>query len=170
MGQYQDSLRKYGGGFREMMFYQHLLALPIFLISASSMAEHAQLWSTSQPAAPALAQLFGLSPASVASALGPVADVPVMWVYVGANVLCQYVCVRGVFVLNQAAGALTLQLALTVRKFLSLFLSIWFFGNTFTKYHWTGASLAFAAILVYNVFKRTPGTGKEAASSAKKTQ
>lgn len=167
MGQYQDSLRKYGGGFREMMFYQHLLALPIFAISAASMSEHARLWSTSQPAAPALAQLFGLGPATTAAALGPLASVPVMWVYVAANVLCQYVCVRGVFVLNQAAGALTLQLALTVRKFLSLFLSIWFFGNTFTRYHWTGASLAFAAILVYNVFKRRKAGG---ADGAKKSQ
>ena len=69
-------------------------------------------------------------------------------------------CVRGVFMLGNEAGALTLVLTLTVRKFVSLFVSIWFFGNTFTSFHWAGAVLVLVGVTAYNLAGKGKGKGK----------
>ena len=153
MGQYQDKVKSYGPDNTEMLFYQHLLALPMFAAASTSLMEHARLWNDSTPANQAVATLFDVDDSSTTVLLGPLSGVPVMWLYVCCNVVSQFVCVRGVFMLQRASGALTMTLALTVRKFFSLFLSIWFFNNTFTQYHWAGALLAFAGVALYSVGK-----------------
>jgi len=43
----------------------------------------------------------------------------------------------------------TLNVALSVRKALSLFLSIWYFNNRFTVFHIAGAVLVFGGTLLY---------------------
>jgi len=43
-----------------------------------------------------------------------------MWLYVLVNVVSQYVCIRGVYILMGAAGPLSVNLTLTARKFFSL--------------------------------------------------
>jgi len=133
----------------EMLLYQHLLALPMFLVTAQGIMARATMWSSSGPVSKELAVLFSQS--EEFSWFGPLAHLPIMWFYVVANVLSQFICVKGVFVLASASDALTLTMALTVRKIISLFLSIWFFGNKFTMYHWGGAGFVFAGIVLYNM-------------------
>lgn len=77
----------------------------------------------------------------------------------GACCCFRFVCVRGVFMLGNEAGALTLVLTLTVRKFVSLFVSIWFFGNTFTSFHWAGAVLVLVGVTAYNLAGKGKGKG-----------
>jgi drug/metabolite transporter (DMT)-like permease len=62
-----------------------------------------------------------------------------MWVHVAVNVVTQFVCLCGVYTLIGLTDQLTVNVALTVRKFFSLLLSIWLFNNTFTWLHWLGA-------------------------------
>merc|ERR1712048_167597 len=65
-------------------------------------------------------------------------SVPVMLLYLLANVTTQYVCISSVFVLTTECVSLTVTLVVTLRKFLSLIFSIWYFQNPFTLYHWIG--------------------------------
>ena len=141
-----------------MLFYSHALSLPAFVFAIADLKEHALLWCESPSTATALSGLFGYQESTIVLAMGPLAHMPSTWFYVLVNMLTQYVCVRGVFMVGQAAGALTLTLALTIRKFLSLFLSIWFFGNTFSKYHWLGAAFVFVGLMIYSLTKAKPKT------------
>jgi len=96
---------------------------------------HMQLWSTQ---------------AGVAFVVNGV-DVSVswMWVYVLTNVITQYICVAGVYMLMASAGTLTGSLTMTARKFLSILFSIWFFQNAFSLSHWIGTGLVFSGLLMY---------------------
>ncbi|KIH47108.1 UAA transporter family protein [Ancylostoma duodenale] len=60
-----------------------------------------------------------------------------------------YYCIRFVYRLNAEVEALTVTLVVTLRKFLSLVVSIWWFQNPFTGQHWIGAFLVFAGTLAF---------------------
>eukprot|EP00744_Colponema_vietnamica_P013931 GILI01019535.1.p1 GENE.GILI01019535.1~~GILI01019535.1.p1 ORF type:complete len:396 (+),score=25.39 GILI01019535.1:68-1255(+) len=47
----------------------------------------------------------------------------------GTNLATQYVCATGAYKLNELAGAFTMVLATTVRKFFSLIFSVFYFGH-----------------------------------------
>jgi UDP-xylose/UDP-N-acetylglucosamine transporter B4 len=61
------------------------------------------------------------------------------------------VCVLGVYQLTGTAGTLACTLTLTVRKFLSLVISILYFNNPFTEFHWMGGVLVFVGTAVYSM-------------------
>ena len=44
MGQYQDKVKSYGPDNTEMLFYQHLLALPMFAAASTSLAAGKNSW------------------------------------------------------------------------------------------------------------------------------
>ena len=73
-----------------------------------------------------------------------------MWLYILGNVITQFICISGVFKLAAASGALTMTLAVSLRKFVSLLLSIWMFKNPFTTQHWIATALVFGGTLVYS--------------------
>ncbi|XP_016100982.1 UDP-xylose and UDP-N-acetylglucosamine transporter-like [Sinocyclocheilus grahami] len=76
-------------------------------------------------------------------------SVPVMWLYLLMNVITQYVCIRGVFILTTECASLTVTLVVTLRKFLSLIISILYFHNPFTAWHWVGTAVVFLGTLLY---------------------
>jgi len=64
--------------------------------------------------------------------------------------LCaRYVCIRSVFILTFDCTSLTVTLVVTLRKFLSLLISIAYFNNTFTVVHWMGTALVFAGTVLF---------------------
>lgn len=73
-----------------------------------------------------------------------------MWLYILGNVITQYICISGVFKTAATSGALTMTLAISLRKFVSLLLSIWMFKNPFTTQHWIATALIFGGTLVYS--------------------
>ncbi len=75
---------------------------------------------------------------------------PVLWAYLVLNTLTQYVCISSVFVLTTECASLTVTLVLTLRKFTSLIISIIYFGNAFTIWHWIGTVLVFAGTLMFS--------------------
>ena len=153
MSQYQDRVRRrFKPTANEMLRYQHALALPTFLATVASFPAHATAWSAS---ADTCSQLHALLAPSQELAWCPAgtSSLPVMWFYILGNVVTQFVCVKGVFMLADATGALTMTMALTVRKCFSLFVSIWFFGNKFTQFHFAGAAAVFSGIVIYNLSK-----------------
>ena len=50
-----------------------------------------------------------------------------------------------------ASSSLTLQVVLTLRKLVSLLLSVVLFANTFTGLHWVGAAFLFGGTFLYFV-------------------
>uniref|UniRef100_A0AAR2JFL0 Solute carrier family 35 member B4 n=1 Tax=Pygocentrus nattereri TaxID=42514 RepID=A0AAR2JFL0_PYGNA len=114
-------------------FFQHCLPLPGFLLLSTNIYNHAVLFSQSTPVeVPVIGQ-----------------PVPIMWVYLLMNVITQYVCIRGVFILTTECTSLTVTLVVTLRKFLSLIISILYFQNPFTPWHWVGTAVVFLGTLLY---------------------
>lgn len=134
MGIFQETLYKqYGKHSKEALFYNHCLPLPGFLLLSTDIYNHCIHFSQSTPV------------------LLPVVEqtVPIMWFYLLVNVITQYVCIRGVFILTTECASLTVTLVVTLRKFLSLIFSIIYFQNPFTPWHWLGTAVVFLGTLLY---------------------
>lgn len=134
MGIFQETLAKvYGKHIRESMFYCHALPLPGFLFLYNDIAHHAVLFSASEPV----------------SLLNGLVTLPKLWLFLILNAVSQYVCARSVFTLTTETTSLVVTLVITLRKFLSLLISIYYFSNPFTVYHWFGTSLVFIGTFVF---------------------
>ncbi|XP_070829200.1 UDP-xylose and UDP-N-acetylglucosamine transporter [Chaetodon trifascialis] len=134
MGIFQETLYKqYGKHSKEALFYNHCLPLPGFLLFSTNIYNHSVYFSQSTPV---VVPMVGLT-------------VPIMWVYLLVNVVTQYVCIRGVFILTTECASLTVTLVVTLRKFLSLIFSIIYFQNPFTPWHWLGTAVVFLGTLLY---------------------
>ena len=124
LGLYQEHVyTKYGKEWREGLFYTHFYALPFFLLFYKDLFRQ-------------LAELAASS------------QVVIAWVVV--NSLTQLICIAGVHKLSSFANSLTVNLFLTFRKFISLIISIIYFGKTFTTGHLIGALLVFAGTVLYS--------------------
>ncbi|KAF4081279.1 hypothetical protein AMELA_G00159680 [Ameiurus melas] len=134
MGIFQETLYKqYGKHSKEALFYNHCLPLPGFLLLSTDIYNHAVLFSQTTPVEiPVIHE-----------------TVPVMWLHLVMNVITQYVCIRGVFILTTECTSLTVTLVVTLRKFLSLIISIIYFRNPFTEWHWVGTGVVFLGTLLY---------------------
>ncbi|PTB70098.1 UAA transporter [Trichoderma citrinoviride] len=142
MGLYTEATyRKYGPQWKENLFYSHILSLPLFLPFAPSMWRNLLVLSKSTPL-----ELY----IPFAAPLQPV-RVPSQLAYLSANVLTQYACIRGVNLLAANASALTVTIILSIRKLVSLLLSIWLFGNTLTATTLLSAAVVFGAAGLYSV-------------------
>lgn len=145
MGIYQETLyARYGKHPRESLFYAHALPLPGFLLLVPDIYSHAVLFNSSAPLA-----------------LPFLEAIPRAWVYLLINVITQYVCIRSVYVLTTECSSLTVTLVITLRKFVSLLLSIYYFQNPFTLVHWLGTALVFAGTLLFTgVLSRAPAVSE----------
>jgi len=123
LGNMQTQAKKtYGNTWNESLFYSHAFALPWFVLLAPQMTA------------------FGAS--LLADDGWTVALVPV-------SVVAQYMCIRGLFMLSDCTSHLTATLITTVRKSISLLLSVYYFGNPFTMAHTIGTLLVFTGACLY---------------------
>jgi UDP-xylose/UDP-N-acetylglucosamine transporter B4 len=142
MGLYTEATyRKYGPQWKENLFYSHILSLPLFLPFAPSMWRNLIVLTKSTPVALNIPFAASLPPVQVPSQLA----------YLSANVLTQYACIRGVNLLAANASALTVTIILSIRKLMSLLLSIWLFGNTLKAGTLLSAVVVFGAAGLYSV-------------------
>ena len=56
---------------------------------------------------------------------------------------------QGVYILSSEVSSLLCTLVVTLRKFISLLFSIYYFENPFSLYHWIGTSLVFGGTIVF---------------------
>ncbi|XP_060536918.1 UDP-xylose and UDP-N-acetylglucosamine transporter-like [Cylas formicarius] len=134
MGIYQETLYKeHGKHPQEALYYTHLYSLPGFIFNALSIWEHSVIATKSEP--------FIIPFTTIV--------VPIIWWYIVANVLTQYLCISSVYVLTTECSSLTVTLVITLRKFLSLIFSIVYFKNPFTPAHWLGTILVFGGTLLF---------------------
>jgi UDP-xylose/UDP-N-acetylglucosamine transporter B4 len=142
MGLYTEATyRKYGPQWRENLFYSHILSLPLFIPFVPAMLHN-------------LNQLTASPPFEVSSSWGALAlagGVPRQLVFLAANVLTQYACIRGVNLLAAKSSALTVTIVLNIRKLASLLLSIWLFGNSLAAGTLIGAVVVFASGGLYSL-------------------
>ncbi|CAG2113885.1 unnamed protein product [Medioppia subpectinata] len=135
-GIFQEKLfQQFGKHPREALFYTHFLQFPGFLLLTSDIANHFVIFNNSSP------YLIDLSLFSI--------SVPKLWLLLILNCLTQYICIRSVFRLTTECTSLTVTLVVTIRKFLSLIVSIVYFQNPFTASHWLGTVLVFVGTLLF---------------------
>ena len=91
--------------------------------------------------------------------------VSALYLFLIANVITQYVCISGVFMMTGAAGSLAMTLTISLRKFVSLVLSIVFFRNPFTLRHWIATFLVFGGTLMYSLSPRSSAPAKNKAKT-----
>ena len=130
-GVFQEKLfARFGKHPQEALFYSNLLGIVGFLPSYGHI-----LNSITE---------FNRSPT-----LGET-GVPSLWLYCLLNVAMQNLCVRSVYYLLAEWTSLAVTLVTTLRKFLSLLLSILLFNNTFTVEHWVSAVLVFSGSALFS--------------------
>uniref|UniRef100_H3AW58 Solute carrier family 35 member B4 n=1 Tax=Latimeria chalumnae TaxID=7897 RepID=H3AW58_LATCH len=133
MGIFQETLYKqYGKYPKEALFYNHCLPLPGFLLLAGDIYNHAVLFSQS---------VFFFFPKFGGTVQTTFFPPPLL--------KTRYVCIRGVFTLTTECTSLTVTLVVTLRKFVSLIISIIYFRNPFTAWHWFGMAVVFVGTLMY---------------------
>uniref|UniRef100_F1LAD3 UDP-xylose and UDP-N-acetylglucosamine transporter-like protein n=1 Tax=Ascaris suum TaxID=6253 RepID=F1LAD3_ASCSU len=123
--------KKFGKHTREAMFVVHGASLPFFAFMGNDIYKYMVIFSNSSP----VQVLFF--------------NVPHMWALLAASCILQWVCIRFVYRLNAEVESLTVTLVVTLRKFLSLLISILWFKNPFTVQHWIGAVLVFSGTLAF---------------------
>lgn len=96
------------------------------------------------------------------------ASMPILWIFLIANCLTQYLCISSVFVLTTECASLTVTLVVTLRKFISLLFSIVYFQNPFTIYHWIGTALVFIGTMIFTEMLPLSAKKPDAATKAKK--
>lgn len=133
-GIYQEQMyAEHGKHPREALFYAHALPLPGFLLLSKDIYKHVFVFNSSAPLV----------------LLGVHLQIPKMWAYLVGNVVTQYICIRSVYILTSECTSLTVTLVVTLRKFMSLMFSIFYFRNPFTLYHWLGTVFVFGGTLIF---------------------
>jgi UDP-xylose/UDP-N-acetylglucosamine transporter B4 len=127
---------QYGKHPREAMFYIHAMSLPVFALMGGDIYNYMVKFSHSH------AYTF----------LGIDTGIPHLWVKLFGACVGQWLCILFVYRLNSEVDSLTVTLVVTLRKFLSLLISIFWFGNVFTVQHWIGAALVFGGTVAFSDF------------------
>lgn len=134
MGIYQETMyAEYGKHPNEALYYNHMLPLPGFLFLAKDIYNHVILFNSSEPWVIPVLQLA----------------IPKMWIFMLFNIISQNLCIRSVFILTTECTSLTVTLVVTLRKFMSIIISVVYFKNPFTIYHWFGSLLVFIGTLMF---------------------
>eukprot|EP00474_Spongospora_subterranea_P000315 CRZ00773.1 hypothetical protein [Spongospora subterranea] len=136
LGHWQEwGYQQYGRYPQENMFYSHLFSLPFFLFLAPDI----------------ISRLPALITRSTDVYI-PYLNIPLPYsLILAGNIVSQYICVRGVHDVTCLSTTLTCTFTLTIRKFVSLLISVVFLGNTLTLFHWIGAILVFAGTILYSL-------------------
>lgn len=134
----ENIYKQYGKHWRESLFYTHVLSLPFFTIFEGDIVRQFSQIMTSPR--------VNLIPTSLNTYISTVPGLSIIvkkdhffslftspprrLLILLTNAITQYVCVRGVNNLAGNSTALTVSIVLNIRKFVSLLLSIYLFGNS----------------------------------------
>eukprot|EP00933_Yihiella_yeosuensis_P027124 TRINITY_DN2103_c0_g3_i1.p1 TRINITY_DN2103_c0_g3~~TRINITY_DN2103_c0_g3_i1.p1 ORF type:complete len:371 (+),score=61.35 TRINITY_DN2103_c0_g3_i1:53-1114(+) len=86
----------------------------------------------------------------------PMVPIPGQILWLLANNLCQLICIKGVFALSAHYSPLTVNITLSVRKFLSVLVSIIWFGNPWTHFHSMAVVCIFGGVFAYSQCQAPP--------------
>ncbi|KAJ5742142.1 hypothetical protein N7533_011551 [Penicillium manginii] len=165
-GIYADRLYAFYGRdhWKEALFYSHMLSLPIFFSSWSTLYSQWRIVASS-PSLLSHLDMEKTSPLSGGNIFGSILElvhaspqvqsildhIPIQVSYLLMNALTQYLCIRGVHLLSAKSSSLTVTVALNIRKLVSLLLSIYLFGNQLGSGVLLGAVLVFVGGGLYGI-------------------
>lgn len=144
--------RRYNPPTREGLLIQYAMCIPFFLPLAPRLASQAKVWSAGEA--------VGLGGASV----------PVAWAYVVLDAATQTVCISGVHACVRSLGSLRSTIVMTIRKFISLVLSILIFGHDVGYKHAVGAALVVAGTLLHNIGRQRRARSASAGAGAEEEE
>ncbi|KAG8691756.1 golgi uridine diphosphate-N- acetylglucosamine transporter [Ceratobasidium sp. 423] len=132
LGLYQErTFAKYGPHWKEGVFYNHAMSLPIISFMWSEIADG---WRSLASSSSSHTTFYGLTGLHAILAF---------------NIITQAVCVTSVNNLTSQVSSVTTNLVLTARKAASLCLSIWWFGSGVSTRLAIGATCVFAGTVLY---------------------
>ena len=162
MGLYtQATYSTYGPHWHENLFYSHFLSLPLFLPFLPSLRQQlsqllmsqpldlSSLWPRTDQNISWIDKIYSLFITSRKQSPTISLRIPTHMVTLALNALTQYACIRGVNLLGARTSALGVSIVLNVRKLISLFASIWLFGNSLPWGVLLGAAVVFGSGGVY---------------------
>jgi len=116
LGAFQDSVfETWGKHWREALFYSHALTLPAFLIFWKQLYQIGTRW------------------------MKPNGTSLKLWVLLLSNIACVNIAMSGIYKVTNETSSLSCTIAVTVRKFLSLLLSVALFNRgSFGRLQWIG--------------------------------
>lgn len=134
MSLYQETMYKRCGKHpEESLFYIHLLSMPAFVFLADNIWDHILMAFDSPGLEIPFINFY----------------VPSQLIYLLGNMSMHLICISSVYVLLTECSSLTVTLVVTLRKFLSLVFSVFFFNNIFTLYHWIGTFFVFLGTILF---------------------
>lgn len=140
LGNLQEyAYQKWGNNWRENVFYSHLLSLPLFILFSSGLK----------------------------SSIIKFNEQPIAWVYMILNILTQFMCIRGVYLMTSLSGTLATTLTITIRKFVSLIISVLWFGSHVRFGHYLASALVFGGGCAFALVKDEQEEPKEVVSKKK---
>lgn len=138
MGIYTQNLyRRYGNHWREVLFYNHLMGLPMFAVLGLTVFRD-------------LGRMWNSEPKYVLYESRRI-EVLKLIVLLGLNAVTQVICARGVNQLTAFASPLTVTVILNARKFVSLAASAYTFGSKFNSQGILGSVLVILGTLQYSI-------------------
>ena len=169
MGIYvQNTYAIYGPYWNENLFYSHFLSLPLFVPFYPHLRDQFARLLDSPPiiitpsSLNSLTLRHSLQATSWRKYLSPIFSpkqpdsslqlrVPMHVLTLALNSLTQYACIRGVNLLGARTSALGVTVVLNLRKLVSLFASIWLFGNKLPPGVLFGAVVVFVGAGIYSM-------------------
>ncbi|WVQ79351.1 hypothetical protein IAT38_001448 [Cryptococcus sp. DSM 104549] len=187
LGLYQESTyRQYGRQWKEALFYGHFLSLPFFLPFTSDLLSTYSSYASSppltlltlpQPTPAFFPALFTTDPRTL---VAPSTSskylewraliMPSAMFALALNLVTQGLCVRGVNRLTTRVNSVTVNLVLTVRKAVSLGISVWYYGSGFTWGLGLGGGLVLLGTILYSLApgpKAIPGAAPATTTTPK---
>ncbi|GHJ88242.1 hypothetical protein NliqN6_4644 [Naganishia liquefaciens] len=158
MGLWQEgTYKRYGAVWQEGLFYSHALSLPFFLPFLSGLSNDFTQLSQSAPARLYLPLPSWILPLKypVVGGKGLELVVPSAWIALALNIFTQGLCIKGVNRLTARVSSLTVNLVLTLRKALSLAISVTYYGSGFTPGLAIGSAMVLAGTALYSVSSST---------------
>lgn len=135
-GHLQEYLFKvFGSAPVELKYYTHLLSLPTLYFSRFEVIHDT-------------INDFTLSETI------PYLNVPRLFVFAILISYTSHVCLAGIYGVLAASDAVNLTYWLTLRKFISLVISIWYFENSFNGSQWVGSLFVFLGVILYPADKK----------------
>ena len=162
LNQLQDyGFRRWGKDWQESIVFVHLLALPTFWVQRHALVETAARLAQTEPA-PAVGRTLSVLTGGRWAPGG-------LW-WMGMDALTMLLCQRGVHSLLAHAGGLALAITLTVRKVLSLLISLVLYSQPFTANHWVGTALVFVGTLAFSQVPKGRPPAEAEAEKAKEAE
>jgi len=131
LGAFQDNtFETYGKHWREALFYSHALTLPSFFLFRKQLYQILKRW------------------------LQPKKRNIKLWLLLLSNIACVNVAMSGIYKITNETSSLSCTIAVTVRKFLSLLLSLQLFNKgIFGKSQWIGTMGVFGGSLFWTLLR-----------------